>query len=174
MWHHKLSSMPRWVSFSNAPSLISLNSLSYSCLQYDTSVFFKSFAELLTDRKVYVHELQTTLKCSQQPKTVWGRESVGDSLCCYTILPQPFLVLYLSSCLKGVYLPRPPGVWGRDKIGCWGVSSEPSASQTIWNPGTTGSGPWPLPQEGGKGIVEGSKRCRWKRGRELSRGEGER
>lgn len=47
MWHHKLSSMPRWVSFSNAPSLISLNSLSYSCLHYDTSVFFPSFCSSL-------------------------------------------------------------------------------------------------------------------------------
>lgn len=148
MWRHELSSLPHWVSFSNAPSRISLNSLSYSCLQYDMSFFshhllFKSSAELLTDSKMYVHELQTTLKCSQQPKTVWGQESVVDSFCCYTILPQPsvpLLVLYLSSCLKSLYLLRPPGVWGGRREAAEGSVAILPPARPSGTPGPLGLG----------------------------------
>lgn len=107
------------------PSLLFLSSLPYflefpfillSAIWY---VFFfpnlLSSTEHLTDSKVYVHELQTTLKCRQQPQTVWGHESGGDSFCCYTTLPRPsvpLLVLYLSSRLRSVYLASPPGVCG--------------------------------------------------------------
>lgn len=115
---------------------------------------------------MYVHELQTTLKCSQQPKTVWGQESVVDSFCCYTILPQPsvpLLVLYLSSCLKKSVPSQTP--WGL------GVGEERLLRGQLRSfrqpdhlePRTTGSGLCALPREGSKGIVEGSKRSRWKR-----------
>lgn len=79
-----------------------------------------------------------------------------------SLSPQPSLplhVLYLSSSQKCVPFPDPLGFCGEIRSAAeerWGSVPSLPPGQTIWNPGTTGSGPRLLRREGGK-CIRGAK-----------------